>query len=42
MQDTWGEIIMPFKIMAQKTLEKLEIKTVSPSHGPIYRSLEQY
>lgn len=37
----WGEIMMPFRNMAQKALEKikgLDIKIIAPSHGPIYRN----
>jgi len=37
----WGEIMMPFKIMAQKALDKikdLDIRIIAPSHGPIYRN----
>ncbi|MEM1538405.1 MAG: FprA family A-type flavoprotein [Candidatus Nezhaarchaeales archaeon] len=43
-QRYWGEIMMPFKAMAQKALEKLyglEIKMIAPSHGPIYRNPER-
>lgn len=39
-QRYWGEIMMPFKAMAQKALDKLkglEIKIIAPSHGPIHR-----
>lgn len=42
-QRYWGEIMMPFKAMAQKALEKLkglEIKMIAPSHGPIHRKPE--
>lgn len=37
----WGEIMMPFRNMAQKALEKinnLNIEIIAPSHGPIYRN----
>jgi len=40
-QRYWGEIMMPFKVMAQKALEKikgLEIEMIAPSHGPIHRN----
>ncbi|MEM3730609.1 MAG: FprA family A-type flavoprotein [Candidatus Bathyarchaeia archaeon] len=40
-QRYWGEIMMPFRVMAQKALEKirgLEIKLIAPSHGPIHRN----
>ncbi len=43
-QRYWGEIMMPFKAMAQKALEKLhglEIKMIAPSHGPIHRNPER-
>lgn len=36
----WGEIMMPFRTMARKALEKisgLEIRIIAPSHGPIHR-----
>ncbi|MEM2104514.1 MAG: FprA family A-type flavoprotein [Candidatus Bathyarchaeia archaeon] len=39
-QRYWGEIMMPFRAMAQKALEKiasLNIKIIAPSHGPIHR-----
>jgi len=39
----WGEIMMPFRTMAQKALEKiakLNIKVIAPSHGPIHRRPE--
>lgn len=45
----WGEIMMPFRVNAQKALQKiskLEVKIIAPSHGPIYRNpgkiLEKY
>jgi len=43
-QRYWGEIMMPFRIMAQKALEKirdLEIQMIAPSHGPIHRKPER-
>ena len=42
-QRYWGEIMMPFRSMAHKALEKLrslEIKMIAPSHGPIHRKPE--
>jgi flavorubredoxin len=42
-QRYWGEIMMPFRAMAQKALEKiasLEIHVIAPSHGPIHRKPE--
>jgi flavorubredoxin len=36
----FGEIIMPFRAMAVKALEKLKgfpLEIIAPSHGPIYR-----
>jgi flavorubredoxin len=42
-QRYWGEIMMPFRAMAQKALEKiagLNIKVIAPSHGPIHRKPE--
>jgi len=42
-QSYWGEIMMPFAVMAKKALEKikgLEIKMIAPSHGPIHRNPE--
>jgi flavorubredoxin len=39
----WGEIMMPFRIMAQKAIEKiarLNVKVIAPSHGPIHRKPE--
>lgn len=39
-QRYWGEIMMPYRAMAQKALDKiskLNIKVIAPSHGPIYR-----
>lgn len=40
-QRYFGEIMMPFRIMGQKGLEKiknLDIKIIAPSHGPIHRN----
>jgi flavorubredoxin len=40
-QRYWGEIMMPFRTMAKKALEKLEnleIRMIAPSHGPIHRN----
>ncbi len=42
-QRYWGEIMMPYRTMAQKALEKiagLEIHIIAPSHGPIHRKPE--
>jgi len=42
-QRYWGEIMMPFRAIAQKALEKiasLEIRVIAPSHGPIHRKPE--
>jgi flavorubredoxin len=42
-QRYWGEIMMPFRVMAQKALEKianLNINIIAPSHGPIHRRPE--
>jgi flavorubredoxin len=42
-QRYWGEIMMPFRAMAQKAMEKLaslEVKVIAPSHEPIHRRLE--
>jgi len=42
-QRYWGEIMMPFRSLAQKALEKLrglEVKMIAPSHGPIHRKPE--
>ena len=42
-QRYWGEIMMPFRAMAQKALDKiasLNIKMIAPSHGPIHRKPE--
>jgi len=43
-QRYWGEIMMPYRAMAVKALEKLQgldIKMIAPSHGPIYRNPER-
>ena len=43
-QRYWGEIMMPFSIMAKRAIEKiqnLEISIIAPSHGPIYRNPER-
>lgn len=40
-QRYWGEIMMPFRTMARRALEKLknlENKIIAPSHGPIHRN----
>jgi len=40
-QRYFGEIMMPFRLMGQKALEKikdLEIKMIAPSHGPVHRN----
>lgn len=37
----FGEIMMPFRTMGKKALERikeLEIKVIAPSHGPVYRN----
>jgi flavorubredoxin len=42
-QRYFGEIMMPFRIMGQKALEKikdLDIRMIAPSHGPIHRNTE--
>lgn len=39
----FGEIMMPFKTMGKKAMEKLdkmEIKMIAPSHGPIHKKPE--
>jgi len=39
-QEYFGEILMPFRSMAEKALEKikdLQMEKIAPSHGPIYR-----
>ncbi len=43
-QRYFGEIMMPFRKMGQKALEKiggLEIDLIAPSHGPIHRNPER-
>ena len=43
-QRYFGEIMMPFSIMAQKALEKikdLKIDVIGPSHGPVYKNPER-
>jgi flavorubredoxin len=43
-QRYWGEIMMPFSIMAQRALEKikgLKVEMIAPSHGPIHRDPER-
>ncbi|MEM2816059.1 MAG: FprA family A-type flavoprotein [Candidatus Bathyarchaeia archaeon] len=40
-QRYWGEIMMPFRAMAQKAMDKLkalELRIIAPSHGPIHRN----
>jgi len=40
----FGEIMMPFKNMGEKALEKikpLKIEMIAPSHGPIYKNPEK-
>jgi len=40
-QRYFGEIMMPFRSMGQKAMEKirdLEIKMIGPSHGPVHRN----
>lgn len=40
-QKYFGEIMMPFRPMGQKAMEKiknLEIKMIGPSHGPVHRN----
>jgi len=40
-QRYFGEIMMPFRLMGHKALEKikdLEIKMIAPSHGPVHRN----
>jgi flavorubredoxin len=40
-QRYFGEIMMPFRIMGQKAMEKirgLDIMLIAPSHGPIHRN----
>jgi len=43
-QRYFGEIMMPFRAMGSKALEKikgLDIKFIAPSHGPIHRNPEK-
>ncbi|MEM2320719.1 MAG: FprA family A-type flavoprotein [Candidatus Bathyarchaeia archaeon] len=43
VQRYWGEIMMPYRAMAQRALDKisgLNIKVIAPSHGPIHRKPE--
>ncbi|MGQ9530512.1 MAG: FprA family A-type flavoprotein [Candidatus Bathycorpusculaceae bacterium] len=43
-QRYFGEIMMPFRVMGQKALEKirdLEIEMIAPSHGPIHKNPER-
>jgi flavorubredoxin len=43
-QRYFGEIMMPFRKMGQKALEKidkLDIELIAPSHGPIHRNPER-
>jgi len=43
-QRYFGEIMMPFRTMGQKGLEKirdLEIQIIAPSHGPIHRNTDR-
>jgi len=43
-QRYWGEIMMPYRGMAMKALEKLkglDIRMIAPSHGPVYRNPER-
>jgi len=40
-KDYFGEIMMPFRLMGAKGMEKiagLEIEMIAPSHGPVYRN----
>ncbi len=40
----FGEIMMPFRSMGRKALEKVkekDVKIIAPSHGPIYRNTEK-
>ncbi|NWF87131.1 FprA family A-type flavoprotein [Candidatus Bathyarchaeota archaeon] len=44
VQRYFGEIMMPFRIMGQKAMEKisnLKIEMIAPSHGPIHRNTER-
>lgn len=43
-QRYFGEIMMPFRVMGQKALEKIKdlpIEMIAPSHGPIHRNTER-
>jgi len=43
-QRYFGEIMMPFRVMGLKALEKiksLDIKFIAPSHGPVHRNPER-
>ncbi len=43
-QRYWGEIMMPFRSMGGKALEKikdLNIRVIAPSHGPIHRNIRR-
>ncbi|MEM2104869.1 MAG: FprA family A-type flavoprotein [Candidatus Bathyarchaeia archaeon] len=43
-QRYFGEIMMPFRAMGQKALERingLDIKMIAPSHGPIHRDVKR-
>ena len=43
-QRYFGEIMMPFRVMGQKAIEKirdLEIEMIAPSHGPIHKNPER-
>lgn len=43
-QRYFGEIMMPFRAMGQKALEKikgLDIRLIAPSHGPIHKNVER-
>jgi len=43
-QKYFGEIMMPFRFNANKAMEKikdLQIQTIAPSHGPIYKNPER-
>lgn len=42
-QRYWGEIMMPFRAMAHRALDKiagLDIRVIAPGHGPIHRKPE--
>ncbi|MEM3622418.1 MAG: FprA family A-type flavoprotein [Candidatus Bathyarchaeia archaeon] len=43
-QRYFGEIMMPFRVMGQKAIEKikdLKIEMIAPSHGPIHKNPER-